>query len=126
MGEYPVTFCETEEKRLKGKHKARRLKKFLASRKAALLGNLLLIIIFATAAVFMDEYVQRTSGLLKAYLSVISKSFENGIAISVIIVDIVVMIVKYLYNGIDSKLEEEEKISADHHALIWTYRKGHS
>lgn len=123
MGEYPVTFCETEEKRLKGKHQARRLKKFLASRKAALLGNLLLIIIFATAAVFMDEYVQRTSGLLRAYLSVISKSFENGIAISVIIVDIVVMIVKYLYNGIDSKLEEEEKTSADHHALIWKYGK---
>lgn len=102
---------------------ARKIKAILDNGFASLVGNLLLIILFIVGAVHLGEVVKLTSEgtLIHDYLDVINKAFENGVAVSVIIVDIVLYLIARIYKRIENTLEEEIKSNADHHAIIWKY-----
>lgn len=93
---------------------SRWVKNFLQSMWAPFVGDMVLMLVFFALAI-----VFTTDGDLK---SVFSGIFANGVAISVVLVEIVVLIVGRIRRRIDISLEESEKTADDHHAVIRMYK----
>lgn len=132
---------------MKGKRRSRIIKTILDSGWSALLGNVVLIFAFIWLAVKVGKAVDPQSAYdatmaankaataanarwitkvlnhryIALYMRVITEALKDGVAVSVIIVDIVLLGISRIHRKIDSTLEEEVKSNADHHALIFKY-----
>ena len=97
-----------------GKRISRGLKRFFQSMWAPFAGDVLLMaVFFVLAIVFSSDSDMR---------EVFGGIFANGVAISVVLVEIMILIVGRIQKRIDISLEESEKTADDHHSIIRMYR----
>lgn len=96
------------------KRVSRRLKNFFQSMWAPFAGDMVLMaIFFALALAFSaDSDIKEVFGGI----------FANGVAISVVLVEIMILIIGRIQKRIDISLEESEKTADDHHSIIRMYR----
>ncbi|MDO4188579.1 MAG: hypothetical protein Q4D29_06270 [Lachnospiraceae bacterium] len=117
------------------KSRSRKIKSILDSGWAAFFGNLALILAFIILAVWFDKLLHpenvREAGpiinffnhyTIRPYMLVVDEAFKDGVAVSVIIADVVLIFVSRILKKIDNSLEEEIKSNADHHAIIRDYK----
>lgn len=99
---------------MNGKRISRHFKEFLGSMWAPFAGDVLLMVIFFGLAVMFSS-----DGDIK---NVFGGIFANGVAISVVLVEVMILLVGRIRKRIDISLEESEKTADDHHAIIRMYK----
>lgn len=102
-----------------------KIRDFISSPKAGLVGNTLMVVLFFVLAIVFSQRSIADATSDNLILDIVANVFANGVAISVILVEIAAFLVRKVIDWADTKLEESDKTSDDHHGIVHFY-SGHA